>query len=76
VRISEAGFGGRFVPLPLPLPRGWGVVVDICFRMRGSVRVGIFIGAAAGTVVVFGKSADWMVDVKRRGVGGILLEGQ
>jgi len=52
------------------------VVVDICFRMRESVRVGIFIGAAAGTVVVFGKSADWMVDVKRRGVGGILLEGQ
>ena len=66
------GFGGRLVPLP----RGWGVVADICFRTKGSVRVGIVIRAAGSTVVVVGKSADWMVDLKKRRGVVSMLEGQ
>ena len=49
----------------------WGVIVDICFfRPKENIRVGIVIDAAAG------KSADWMVGVKkRRSVVGMLLQG-
>lgn len=67
MRISEAGFGGRLEPLPRVW---WGVVVDICFRPKENIRVGIVIDAVAG------KSADWMVGVKkRRSVVGMLLQG-
>ena len=70
MRISEAGFGGRLEPLPRAW---WGVVVvDICFfRPKENIRVCIVIDAAGG------KSADWMVGVKkrRRSVVGMLLQG-
>ena len=47
------------------------MVVDICFfKPKENIRVGIVIDAAAG------KSADWMVGVKkRRSVVGMLLQG-
>ena len=45
-------------------------MVGICFRPKESVRIGIVIDTAAG------KSADWMVGVKkRRSVVGMLLQG-